>query len=62
MCKRIYKFKEPLLWLPPVIQEVFSGGRRDQVRFSVSPLKAALREAAGRYGDLRIRSLSDYRA
>ena len=41
------------------MQEVFSVGLCDRVRSSVRPFNAALQEAAGRYGDLRIGSLSD---
>ena len=41
------------------MQEVFSVGVSDRVRSSVRPFNAALQEAAGRYGDLRIGSLSD---
>ena len=51
-----------LLWLPPVMQEVRIRCASDRVRSSVRPVNAALSEAAGRYGDLRIRSKSVRRA
>ncbi len=51
-------FEDLLLWLPPVVQEVLIQCASDRVRSSVRPVSAALSEAAGRYGDLRIRSRS----
>ena len=51
-----------LLWLPPIMQEVFALFESDRMRSSVRPLCAAFSEAAGRYGDQRIRSISRKRA
>jgi hypothetical protein len=52
---------EPLLWLPPVMQEASSFKAYDRVRTSVRPQIAARPEAAGRYGDLQIGSKSEQR-
>jgi len=51
-----------LLWLPPVMQEVFDPFGCDRVRTSFRPRCAALPEAAGRYGDQRVGSKSVDRA
>jgi hypothetical protein len=53
--------KEPLLWLPPVMQEHLPFKAYDRVRTSVRPQIATRPEAAGRYGDLRIGSKSEQR-
>lgn len=47
---------EPLVWLPPLMQEVFSLNGSDRARSCVRPSVVAVSLAAGRYGDLRIRS------
>ena len=48
-----------LLWLPPVMQELSDRlVACDRVRTSIRPRCAAFPEAAGRDGDLRIRSKS----
>ena len=47
---------EALVWLPPVMQGVFSLNGSDRVRSCVRPSVVAASLAAGRYGDLRIRS------
>ena len=52
-----------LLWLPPVMQEVFDLiGTCDRVRTFVRPYHAALPRAASQDGDQRIGSKSDTRA
>jgi len=52
-----------LLWLPPVMQELSDRlVACDRVRTSIRPRCAAFPEAAGRDGDLRIRSKSCKRA
>ncbi|MEZ5755597.1 MAG: aminotransferase class III-fold pyridoxal phosphate-dependent enzyme [Paracoccaceae bacterium] len=47
---------ETLVWLPPVMQGVFSLNGSDRVQSCVRPSVVAVSLATGRYGDLRIRS------